>query len=66
MKIWLDAHTSRSSARFIVWRAPSLRDLESFGAWHGPLVLEVCLVPTYDDWHVLVVLDANDLIAESR
>ena len=51
-------------AGLVVRRAPPLREGEGLGPVDGPLVLQVGLVPDNHNRDVLVVLDADNVVAE--
>ena len=57
-------HTPRPSTSLIIRRIPLLRDSKRLFAIDGSLVQQVGLVADHDDGNLLVVFDADDLLAE--
>lgn len=59
--------TSSPRRRLIVRRiAPALAQRKRLGPTHHAIALEVRFIPHNNDRHVLVVLDANNLLAQLR
>jgi len=58
--------TSGPGTGFVVRCLPPLRDGKGLGSVHRPLVDKVGLVPHDDDGDILVILDADNLLAEGR
>src|SRR5436190_21909737 len=58
--------TPGPGTRLVIGNSPELGERESPRPRHGSLLLKVGFVPDNDDGDVLVVLDADNLLPQSR
>lgn len=62
----VDVGSSASRGLVVRGVAPALGEGECAGARHGPVFFQIGFVADDDEWHFLVVFDADDLLAELR
>ena len=60
-----EIHTSSPRTRFIIRRiTPALTQAEGFASGHHSVTFQIGLVAYNNDRHMLIVFDADDLLAE--